>query len=741
MIKLFGSACLLSGALLSSGASAQEADGGIQDIVVTATRTGETALQKTPLAVTVFSAADLSGSQVNNVKDLVALTPGLNVSQVTASAQIYIRGIGSSNVNNGSDPDVTVQVDGVYLARAFAQFSDFIDVERVEVLRGPQGTLYGRNAVGGTINVLSRKPSDQFQAKAILTGGTFDLLQGQAYVSGPLVPGKLQASITGNYIRQDDFIDNISGSGPSGVGNANRGGLRGQLRFTPTDDLELITRADWSKAGERFDSFDHLLAPIAFAPIASGTVGDYTKVSINERQKLHSRFWGVSEEINLGLTDQLSLKSLTAYRDSRYDLVNDTDATEVAVNRGYFDDRSKQFSQEFNLGITAENFKGVLGVYYFRERQASVYGGIVAPSIVTPAANSLLNEVAPRVRTVSKAVFAQGTYKITDDLSATFGLRYTQDEKTFDQYYTRTSLNPANLGASFPGFPFIVNNLKQKFDAFTPKFGVDYQITPTAMIYASATRGFKSGGVNSTSNNPLTLTFAPESIWSYEGGIKSDWFDRRLRVNITAFKYDYKDLQVQSLVSAGVLAINNAASASVKGLEIETVARPVSNLTLSANYALLDAEYRRFSNASVPNALVPFLANDPRFRPAVPGVRPATYEASGNRLNAAPKSSISASAQFDQDLAGGTAFIRGEYYWQSRVHYDPSNAAILSQRPYDLVNLSAGFNNEDAGWSARIIAKNVTQTRYLIAISGSGIVPAGLAGAPRTVALQLSTTW
>src|ERR1700733_3007107 len=275
MVTTRASALTYAATLLmaAAGASAQEAvtrtgsiaapgdasasDVGLEEIVVTATKTGETQLQKTPLAISAFSADQLNNSVVNNVRDLVSLTPSLNVSQATASAQIYIRGIGSNNVFNGSDPDVTVQSDGVYIARAFSQFSDFIDVDRVEVLRGPQGTLYGRNAVGGTINIISRLPSDEFEAKALVAGGTYDQGQAQGYVSGPLVPDLLQGSLSANYLRHDGYVENVVPGQPD-VGNANRGGVRGQLRFAPGEVLEATTRLDWSKTDENMDAYSHL---------------------------------------------------------------------------------------------------------------------------------------------------------------------------------------------------------------------------------------------------------------------------------------------------------------------------------------------------------------------------------------------------------------------------------------------------------------------------------------------------
>jgi len=724
-----------SSAQASASQTSAPTGAGLDEIIVTATKTGETAAQKTPLAISVFSADRLNGSLALNVKDLVALTPNLNLAQTTTNAQIYIRGIGTNNVFVGSDPDVTVQLDGVYLARAYAQFTDFIDVQRVEVLRGPQGTLYGRNAVGGTINIISRLPSDEFHAKVQLAGGNFGMFQGQAYISGALVPGKLQFSLTGNYLRHDSYFDNIV-PGKHGVGDADRGGVRGQLRFVPTDNVGMITRADWNKSNDHPDTFDHLLAPVAVAPLATSTIGT-SKVALNDPEVGSTRMWGVSEEINFRLSSALTLKSLTAYRDSRTRVLVDNDGTELSLIRAIQQDSSKQLSQELNLNLNLDRFAGVVGLFYFHEHEIAPPVSDTPPSIITPPARSSLATVLANARGRSLAGFAQGTYNLTDALSITAGVRYTQDRKALDQSLTVVSQNPATPGAVLSRFAGLY---RRTFHAVTPKFGIQYQITPTVLAFASATRGYKSGGTNFAARNIQTLGFDPEYIWSYEGGVKSDWLDHRLRVNVTAFKYDYKALQVQSLLGSGISSISNAATAKVKGLEIETMAKPVPELLLTANFALLDAKYDSFPNASVPANLIPYLVGNPNFTPAPPGGS-ASFNASGNRLNVAPKSSFSGSAQYDLAVGPGKAFVRGEYYWQARTYYDPSNALIMSQKPYDLVNLAVGYNSANSLWGVQLVAKNVTKTHYLITVAANGVVPAGLAGAPRTIVLQLTKSW
>jgi iron complex outermembrane recepter protein len=260
---------------------------------------------------------------------------------------------------------------------------------------------------------------------------------------------------------------------------------------------------------------------------------------------------------------------------------------------------------------------------------------------------------------------------------------------------------------------------------------VQWQVSPDALLYASATRGFKSGGTNYAASNVAALSFAPEYIWSYETGLKSDWLGRRLRLNLTGFHYNYTDLQVQSLLGPGVTTIANAATAKVTGMELEATAKPIEQLVLTANYALLDAHYSDFKGASVPAVLTPFLVGSPRLNAN------GTFNATGNRLNAAPRQSASASGQYNWSMASGVTFLRAEYYWQSRVFYDPSNALIMSQKPYGVTNVFLGYDDERSKWGVHLFAKNVGNTPFLVAIIANGVAPDGQSGEPRTYGVQM----
>jgi iron complex outermembrane receptor protein len=707
----------------------------LEEIVVTAEKMGLAELQKTPAAISVFTSEQLDKDKIVNIQDLVQYAPSMQMSQLNASPQIFIRGIGTAYVATGGDPDVTMQIDGVYLGHAFNQFLDFIDVDRIEVLRGPQGTLYGRNAVGGTINVITKLPTDEFQAKEQLTVGNYSLVEDQAYVSGALVPGKVQASLAAHYIRHDPYVENIV-PGQHGVGDANRGGLRGTLRMEPSAHIEAITRFDWAESNENEDGYTHILAPVPGAPLASSLVGNFTKVALNTPQPIKTRNKGVAEEINVKLTDALNFKSISAYREGAFNLTIDPDATELLADVATNYESTKQFTQEVNLTGNFQRFRGILGAFYFQDQDTSYYTILMAPPPVP-----LLEVTAPVANAMSWAVFGEGTYHLTSDLSATVGARYTVDEKKVNADLFANiavafpSTAPLGPSISLPGFPLpFVEHTVRRYGALTPKFALNWQATPNIMLYASATNGFKSGGTNLTALALSALNYGPEKIWSYEGGAKSQWFDDRLRVNLDAFRYDYRGLQVLSVQGSGVV-INNAARATVNGFEAEITAKPARNLLFAATASLLDARYGQFPNSSVPPAALNYIRVLPCYvPPSGPGF--AYCNAAGKRLNNAPASSFTISGEYTYGLSFGSLFARAEQYWTSRVYFDPSNVAILSQAPYGITNLSVGYDSTDGKREIAIIGSNIFDTHYFIAVAANGLVPDGLPGAPASIGIR-----
>jgi iron complex outermembrane receptor protein len=699
-------------------------------------KTGAQQLQRTAEAVSVVSGEQLTDSAINNFSNLAEFIPNASFSRAASHALIYIRGIGSNNFGAGSDPDVTTQIDGVYIARSSGQWTNFIDVDRIEVLRGPQGTLYGRNSVGGTINIISRLPSDSFTGQASLSGGNFGSVEAQGYVSGPLADA-LQASLAYDWGHHDPYFNNIAPGGHD-LDGGNHGGVRGQLRWEPASNVDAITRVDTTYKNEIAENNSHTLAPVPFPSLANGIIGNLQEVSINGPQNLRSQDSGVAEEVNWHFAPGYNLKSISAFRLDYYHFAIDNDQTELFINHMTSTENDKAVSQEFNLQYSGGPLTGVAGLYFFHDNDKMWNAANVPPSIATAPPRAIINANVLHVDSTSGALFAQGTYSITEMLSAVVGARYTHENKTFDQNFFRTSLNPATLGAALPGFP-VAFQLSKDFSAFTPKFGLNLQVTPDVLLYVSATRGYKSGGFNYAAISAAAAEFNPEKIWSYEGGIKSEWLDHRLRLNVDGFYYRYTDLQVSAPIAPGVVSITNAATAQGRGVEVEVVGKPARALRLTVNFSALNAKYESFPGAPVAGGLVPFVPN----RVCVPpGSTNCTVNATGNYLDDAPSFNALGAVDFDHAVAAGFQFnAHVDYTWHSRTYFDASNVLIVSQGKYGLLNAHVALATPNAAWRVELFGNNLTNKAYSQYDIANGLVPAALVGDPRTYGAQISRNW
>lgn len=685
---------------------ASQNDGGFNEIVVTATKSGETALQTTPIAATAFTTETLDRGGISDIRDLAPATPNMSIAENTGFSQVYIRGIGSNNVFAGSDPSSTIHLDGVYLARPASYFGNFLDVERIEILRGPQGTLYGRNSVGGTINIISRKPDNDVQAKAQVTAGNYNAFGLEGYLSGPLVTDKLAASISVLRAGHDGYQRNVAPTGVRRADDADMFAVRGQLRFTPTDTVDIIARGDYTRANEIPGGYLKTLLPTPAAPsprhdpIADSILGDYRKIATDVDLSTRKRAWGAALDISVDLGDDIVLSSLTAHRTNEFSFVLDSDATAARVVVNNLFENQNQFSEELTLRGQFGRLSIVSGAYYFQERIRAFQFLDNFLLGIQPNPNVL-------VRTRALAAYAQATFAITDTISVTAGARYTDERKRFDQTFVIRSLA---TGLPLPGFP-TGYNLVGRYKLTTPKFGIDYTPNRNVFIYASATRGAKSGGFNYTMPT-IHAGFAPESLWSYEVGAKTNWFGNRMLLNITAFKYDYTDLQVQAFITLGVIDITNAADATVKGVELELQTRPVPGLEIGGNLAYLDAYYTRYPGAP-------------------------TGDATGNQLSSAPKWAPMVYGQYRAELANGASILlRGEYTHRSRQYFTPANVAAQSQAGYGLLNANLGYTSPSRRWQVVIYGRNLADTQYVTTTASFPSAISGRVGEPRTFGVK-----
>jgi len=708
----------------------------LEEIIVTGTKTGATQLQSTPIAITAFTAAQLDQRKIDDVRGLVEFTPGLQISDINGYAQLYIRGVGSNTVYIGSDPSVTIHLDGVYLARPLAYFSDFLDVERVEVLRGPQGTLYGRNSVGGTIDIISKKPSDTFTGDLRASVGTYDEYSLKGYVSGPIEGTPLRFSLSGVRLSHDPYFDNISTAG--GIVNQDSYGLRGQLYMEMGDRFEATFRADYSNSDEAIGGASKLLQPIG-VPSDDAILGDYSKIAANSSDALRLENFGFMLDMKYQLTDAVALKSLTAYRSLISSEYTDADASSTDTTRAIFDLGQHQVSEELNLTADLDPLKLVGGFYYFAENDRE-------PADVILPIFGVTHFQRPTLRDESYAFFAQGEYHFTDQWSAILGLRWTRDSKHYaiTDFWTFSGpgITDPNVGILGPkigtaaGFSDPFSTAANKgAQAFTPKFGLNYQVTPDMMAYASITRGFKTGGFDFGSSGPIQQAtgYGPEFLWSYEIGLKSQWFENRLRVNLDAFYYDYSDLQVELFTPPANAFTQNAAAASVKGIEAEIAGRPLPSIDLYANIAYLDAQYDSY----------------PKAQAKLNGL-PVPFDASGKYLNDAPKWSFTVGGTYTYDTASIGDFYAGlDFHFQTTQFFSPVNDGIngisgyqAKQGAFGLLNMRLGWDSDDRLWNVVMIARNLTARQYITTAANYG-GPAlstviGRPGDPRTFVFQLS---
>lgn len=699
-------------ALAQTAQPTGDQDAGLEDIIVTASKTGATQLQDTPIAITAFSAEGIERTGIKDVRDLAGLTPNLRIAENTGQSQVYIRGVGSNNSFAGSDPSSTIHLDGVYLARPGSYFADFLDVERVEVLRGPQGTLYGRNSVGGTINIISRKPDNEMRARGALTVGNYDAYRVEGFVSGPVLQDTLAASASVLYGRHAGYQLNIAPTGTRRVDSENVVSTRGQLRFTPDKTVDLVLRVDYTNADQVPGGYMKTLvttqtqaSPIARDALADSILGQYRRVALNTPQQTGNRSYGIAFDASIDLSSNLTLTSLSAYRNNHFTFTIDSDASAAQVRRTDQDERQHQLSEEVNLRGTFDALSFVLGGYYFKEKIASSL-------IVTNFIPGLQINPNITVDTRALAAYGQATFDIAPWLSATAGVRYTDERKAFGQrFFIRTLAT----GLPRPTDPIVYARTGQ-YKAWTPKFEIDVRPTEDVLLYVSATRGFKSGGYNITSANPAQ-GFAPEFLWSYEAGLKTDLLDRRLRLNAAVFHYDYSDLQVQAFITPGVADITNAANARVRGLEVELTAKPISAVEFGGTIAYLDAKYSRYLAAPVGTT---------------------TVNASGNRLNSAPDFSYSAFGQYTHAMGGGSElYLRGEYNRTGRQFFTPDNNAIQTQAAYSLVNASIGYTGAGGKWQVIAYGRNLADTEFVTTTASFTGAISGRVGEPRTYGLRL----
>ncbi len=601
-------------AAAQSGDDVQTDDG---DIVVVA-RKREERLVDVPISITAISQETIQKLGATDMSAMQGAIPNVNLVQgrgSTSSANFFIRGIGQPDALQTFDPAVGIYVDGVYMSRIQGGLMNLGDVERVEVLRGPQGSLYGKNTIGGAVNIISRKPDmSNLIASGNMTYGSYNQIVASGYVSAPLATDKAALSLAAQYDKRDGIVtDPVTGRK---YNDRDSWSTRAILALEPIETVRIRISGDYTKQRNA------LTLGYATAPLISGfgaalspaePLGPYaynarTSFTGNEGQKLDH--WGVSGNVELDVTDNVTLASITAYRWLKPQFYVDIDATQLELGDVFVGVRQHQFSQELQLKYDSGSLKGVFGLYYLNEsirsHQEAYADNLFAPFTFT-------RFIDDRQSTKSYAAFGQLTYDLSEKLSLTAGLRYTKDDKSYNRT-TVTSSTAASLNGltfTFPTSlpaPYNTQNTAS-FDAWTPMATLSYKPGADSMLYLSASRGFKSGGFNGRANGLADLTFvvggtptivtrfAPEKVWTYEAGAKANLADGKVRLSGAAFWSDYRDFQARvGGGSAGAFPVLNAGKLQMSGFEFDAVVRPVQALTLSTSLGYLNAKYKEFND-------------------------------------------------------------------------------------------------------------------------------------------------
>jgi len=736
-------AWLLGAAALSglwvSQARAAEAPTTVGELVVTAQKRAER-LQDVPIAITALTSDQLKDQHVSNILDLNGLSPALQIKTDDngANPKIFIRGVGLNDFNPNTAAPVAIYVDGVYLGSPLGQMAQFFDLERIEVLRGPQGTLYGRNTTGGAINVVSRRPTQSLTADLSAEYGRFNAVALEGGVGGPLVKDVLAFRIAGAGNWDDGYTRNRL-TGHHG-NDQDRWALRGQLLYTPTPDVELLGQVHYGKSRggsilaynrPLFPATAEATGPDGFCAPGFYTSGQCTDIAgyantspdlyegdyhLEGKDKVRTYGGALTGTWTLG---PVQLVSVTGYENARRSDLEDTDAGPNDVITANYRAHQSAFSEEVRLQSNTEGpAKWVVGVYAASDHLTTdSYYDVLRlfrnPTPENPSGADLASSIGVfgwpfKQTTKSYAAFGQVDYSVTDALILTGGLRYSTDKKSF--HYTSN--------AEFGEVTFFTVDDDKTFDSLSGKVGVQYRFSPDANVYATYNRGYKSGGFfGGQTVDPTTLgPYKDETVNAYEAGAKFAAFDRRLTASVSAFYYDYKDLQVYDLILQGNVSVQiftNASNARVYGAEAEVTARPIDGLTLQAGLSLLDATYRDYQSDA--------------------------GDFSGNRLPNAPKVSGSALAQYEWDVGGGKMRIQTDATFRSKIFYDTRNIDRLSDKGRVFVNARLGWTTADERYELGVWGRNVfdeTNISDIIPIEGLGFDLFSV-GRPRTYGVYL----
>ena len=729
-----------AGSSAPTRASAQEPQdsGGLQEIIVTANKRSES-IQKVPIAITAVTADRLNDVGITDTQDLAEVVPGLTIQSGIGGTQAHLRGVGTTAVGAGTENSVATYVDNVYILSMSGALVQLNNISQIEVLKGPQGTLFGRNATGGVVSIRTRDPQQTLGGDISMRYGNYNTVSMQGYLTGGLTE-KLSADIAAfASVQRDGWGRNLVNGDEAN--KLNEYAVRSKWLFEPTDNDQFRFIADYSLdqgdtlsnqtalrgtavnyglgntlAAQRPDLLPFIgpaLAPFAVVGDPYVRQGGFYDINSAVRPSVRFDTEGVSLQWNHNW-DQLRFTSITAYRRSRQNVLFASIPAPADRANATFQLAGKQFSQELQLGSATESrVQWVAGLYYLYGTSGYPVFAIRGTSLAPLDSLNFLVDQSTR----SGAAFGQVTVPMWSGAHLTGGLRYTVEQRGVEGE-TIAILPPAFGGASLVSGQ---TNDQKTFSKPTWRIAVDQQVTPEVLAYVSYNRGFKSGQFNSIP--PSNTIVNPEVLDAYELGLKTDLFDRRVRLNVAGFYYDYKDLQV-TVYKTVAAVLQNGAGAKIYGGDIDLTAKMGSHLTLNGGATLMTSKFTSYPDA-------PFLVPQPAS--AGGGTLQNVQSAKGNRIPYAPDTTFNLGANYTVPVGAGQASFNVSYSYSSRWYSGGDN--ILSQPSYGLLDASLNYKFSGDHVEVGLWGRNITDEKYflfLIAGANPGGYQEGVGAAPRT---------
>ena len=713
-------ATLIAGFVATAPQAKAQEEGASADIVVTAQRRNEKQ-SEVPLSVTAFSAESLKNTGVADARALTQITPGLNFQSVGSSAQPVIRGIGSSGSSVGDSSNVAIYIDGVYQPFQAANFQRFPDLKQIEVLKGPQGTLFGRNAAGGAINITTLDPviGDPTGILSV-SYGRFDEVEANGFVSVPLSE-RAAFSMSGNYVTSDGFRRDINLDKKLGYLRSHR--FRGKLLVEPSDETKIIFSGYYSRTNDLTTFGNQPLNGNAQvrALLPDVLIADKPNTSALGVVPINRvTTWGGSMKIeqDIGFA---TMTSLTAFSKARQYVETDSDLTPVSYSQSRIRFGDDMISQDLTFTSNGDGrLQWLFGGTYYREKgfyRLRSYGGLLTEA--EPPLTSGVNVNDIEISAV--AVFGELTYKLTDKLTVIAGARYSNDKPSFSGVRIMPGTgqeNPATATAS-----------KGSFSSFTPRLSLRYALSPTLNAYATYSRGFKSGVFNG--NSLQVAAVKPETVDAYELGMKGR-LSRAFSFDTAGYYYKYKNLQVASFGETSISPIlRNAASAEIYGFEGNFTVRPLAGLSFRGGVAYTHGEYEKFERAQgfapVTNgAGVPIGGNSSYI----------IADASGNRLIRTPRLQLNGTISYEMALADGSYMdfnLTGSR--TSAINHDVEEH--FRQPAFAVFNGNISYTLPDDRWRLTAFGNNIFDEKYIAGILISGLGTSVTYARPATYGLKI----